>query len=205
MNKELEEKTAAAKHRLELIFADTEKFIKTLSSDYQFSRDMLKRDSQDQMLRRMTVRNFCALVEGQTHQWKWMALLFYEYFEVPLTDSEVAMLREEIHDLNNKGEASSRHMNIPIQKNFKFGCAMFARVYGCEKMPDFKTLGWESVLKVFDVRNRLMHPKQSKGVDVNDDEILFLKEAAKWFSEIRSNLFNSTNLDQVLENCPSKN
>lgn len=205
MSKEFDKKAAAAKQQLETMFADTEKFIKTLSSDYKFSRDILKGDSQNQMLRRMAVRNFCALVEGQIHQWKWMALLFYKLFEVSLTDSEVAILREETYDLDNKGEATSRRMNIPIQKNFKFGCAMFTRVYGCTKIPDFKTEGWDCVLKVFDVRNRLMHPKHAKGVDVSEEEILFLQKAAKWFSDVRSNLFNSTNLDQVLESCPSNN
>jgi hypothetical protein len=56
-----------------------------------------------------------------------------------------------------------------------------------------------------DTENRLVHPKHAKGVDVNEEEILLLQKAAKWFLDVRVNLVTSTNLDQVVANCPPNN
>jgi len=205
MSQYFENQKEKAKKQLEEILEDMEKFTKILSNDYKFSRQVLKKDSANQMLRRMVVRNFCALVEGQIHQWKWMALNFFKIFEVRVEDAETALLREETYDLDNKGHVAIKRQNLQVGKNFKFSCEMFARVCGCSYVPDFDDNGWDCLLKVFEVRNRLMHPKQSKGVEVNDTEVLLLQRAHDWFLKVRLGLFGSIDLNKVLRNCRSNN
>jgi hypothetical protein len=193
----------AMERQLETMFADMGKFIKVLAEDYRFSRHILQKDPKNQMFRRMAVRNFCAEVEGVIHAFKWNVLLCYKALEVNLANTEVAALREESYDLSNSGEATPKPQYFPFSKNFKFGCKMFIRVFQCSYLIDYRGEGWPAVQQVFDVRNRLMHPKLLKGIEVSDAEVEVLMKASAWLQEVMPGLVNSCDFVKVAESAKS--
>ena len=193
----------AAIRRLETKLAEMETFMRVLAEDYKFSRHVLEKDLKNQMLRRMAVRNFCAFAEGLIHGWKWTALKLHEVFKVKLADAEIAALREEAYDLKDSGQATSKPWHIGYRENFRFACAIFARVHQCSYNVDFATEGWQRVIEVFKVRDRLMHPKQSKGIEVSDAEVLVLRKASAWLQEVTISLSRSCDFAKVVENAKS--
>ena len=203
MSQNAEKQREMAIKWLEEILADMTKFIKVLDNDYQFSRQVLSKNPADnlanQMLRRTAIRNFCALVEGQIHAWKWTTLSFFDAFAVNLDAAEIAMLKEESYDLDNSGKTVTKCQNLSVSKNFKFGCKMYFQVFECSYVVNFRSEGWACVLKTFDVRNRLMHPKQSKGIEVSDSELQDLQRANDWLREVRLGLVESCDFEKVQE------
>lgn len=193
----------AMERRLETMFAEMGEFIKVLAEDYKFSRHILEKDPKNQMYRRMAVRNFCAEVEGMIHAFKWNVLLCYKALKVDLASTEVAALREESYDLSNGGEVTSKPQYFTFSKNFKFGCKMFIRVFQCSYSIDFRGDGWPAVQQVFDVRNRLMHPKLFKGIEVSDADVEVLKTASAWLQKMLHGLVDSCDFTKALENAKS--
>lgn len=176
---------------------DTFKFLNILSTDYKFSRHILEKDPGNQMYRRLAVRNCCCLTEGVTHSLKWLILTCSACFNVKLANAQVAALREEAYDLKENGDVSSRPQFFSFAKNFKFACATFVRVFHCTYSPNFRDEGWKCVQDVFEVRNRLMHPKELKGIEVSDAEVGSLKKADAWLQKVLTGLSESCDFSKV--------
>jgi hypothetical protein len=200
MNDALEK---ALMRKLEGMFADTGDFLRVLADDYRFSRHILEKDPKNQIYRRMAVRNFCAEVEGMIHAFKWAVLLCYQAFGVRVTSAEIAALREESCDLDSGGNATPKSQHFAFAQNFKFGCNMFARVFQCSYSVDYRSDGWVCVKQAFDVRNRLMHPKMSKGLEVSDAEVLVLKKASSWLQGVSQRLLDTSDIAKVVARAKS--
>lgn len=186
-------------NRLESLFGEMVKVLEALKQDLDFSLVVLQKDPANQMVRRMAIRNFCAFAEGTVHGWKNLTLEFHKVFASGLTHQEIAALREETSEVDSNGKAGTRRMNIPFQHNFKFACNTYRRVFLNSYEPDFGVDSWQKVIEVFKVRDRLMHPKASKSVEVEDAEILALKQAFFWLNEVGRKLPESWETAKIQE------
>lgn len=178
-----------ASHAKEL--EDWASFLKTLYNDYKLAKKTCAVQPTVQFLRRIQIRNFCALVEAQTHVWKLLTIKFHRMLKAELNNGELSVLAEKGYELDEKGNLQERNLRLQTLKNFKFGANIFAKVFCCSKQINFNCDGWISIKEVFTVRDRLMHPQFARGVKVEDKEIVLLDKAENWFVSETKMLFDS--------------
>jgi len=166
-------------------------FLKELHSDYKLAKRICADQPRVPFLRRIQIRNFCALVEAQIHVWKLLTKKFHRMLQAELTDGEISILDEKAYELDDKGNLQERPLHLPTIKNFTFASKIYAKVFHCSKQIDFTKEGWVCVKEIFKVRDRLMHPKFARGVEVEDDEIARLGLAEEWFINETRALFES--------------
>ena len=77
-------------------------FLKTLLDDYRLAKRTAAAQPKIQFLRRIQIRNFCALVEAQTHVWKLLTQEFHCRLRAQLTEGEISMISEKGYDLDDK-------------------------------------------------------------------------------------------------------
>ncbi len=111
---------------------------------------------------------------------------------------ELALLREESYDLDDKGRVITKQSNLQILKNIKFTFEAFSKYFGAGFRLKLDDMGWESFLKAIKIRNRLMHPKSALDLNVSDEEFDIIRRANSWF-ESNINLALDSASD-ILEN-----
>ncbi len=131
------------------------------------------------------------MVEAQIHVWKLLTQTFHRLLRAELSDGEISILHEKAYDLDDKGNLQTKPLHLPTTKSFTFSSKLFAKVFCCSKQIDFSKEGWVCVKEVFKVRDRLMHPKFARGVEVEDNEIMRLGLAEEWFKSETRVLFES--------------
>jgi hypothetical protein len=72
---------------------------------------------------------------------------------------ELALLREEFYELDDKGRVVVKPSYLQIQKNLKFAFEAFSKYHGSDFKLKIDDIWWHSFLQVVKLRNRLMHPK----------------------------------------------
>ena len=121
-----------------------------------------------------------------------------------LSSAEIALIKEETFDLDDKGQPKSRPLFLQLPKNVRF---MFSLIIRFREIPlDLKVggRGWQSFLAAIEVRNRLMHPKSESDLNVSDDELNSVQIAYRWYFA-HVNLALSHHLDllyQILHDLP---
>lgn len=166
-------------------------FQKILYDDYRLAKQVCATQPEVPFLRRIQIRNFCALVEAQIHVWKLLSQKFHLMNRAELAVGEISILKEEAYELNDKGNVQTKRLKLPMAKNFIFASRIFAKVFCCSHRIDFTKKGWICVKEVFEARDRLMHPKFVTGVMVEDKEIELLGLAEQWFVKEVKALFDS--------------
>src|SRR5260221_7269378 len=70
-------------------------FLKTLHDDYRLAKRGCANQPKIQFLRRVQIRNFCAMVEAQIHVWKLLTQTFHRLLRAELSDGEISILHEK--------------------------------------------------------------------------------------------------------------
>ena len=78
-------------------------FLKDLHTDYKLAKRTCADQPKVPFLRRIQIRNFCALVEAQIHVWKLLTKKFHRMLQAELTDGEISILDEKAYELDDKG------------------------------------------------------------------------------------------------------
>ncbi|MDQ3816348.1 MAG: hypothetical protein M3362_01500 [Acidobacteriota bacterium] len=141
-------------------------------------------NESDQSARRIFVRAVFALVEGMTYKLKQVSLKKSSYLkpvESVFSPGEIALLREESFDLDDKGIVTVKPSNLQLKKNVRFAFASYAKHYGFDFKLKVDDAGWQSFLEAIQIRNRLMHPKQVGDLEVSEREIEITNRAKVWF------------------------
>jgi recombinational DNA repair protein (RecF pathway) len=154
----------------------------SLGQDVLVCTKMLEQEDS-QFWRRTLVRTSFALIEGVVHRMKHLAFEFCSYEKIPLSRAEVAMLQEEGYELNDKGEAISKVSYMHITKNVKFAFKVLARAYSVNNELKVDDAGWDNFKKALKIRDRLMHPKSSSDLIVNDADVSTVDKAVGWFGQ----------------------
>ena len=190
---------AAVDRKIKATLAETDKFMGALRNDFKFSQAVLRKDPRNQILRRIAVRSFCALVEAATHEMKWFSLNFHSYLHAKLSEADIACLREESYELDDKGRSVTKSLRLKTMSNFIFACKTNGLVFCAAHDVDFKADGWRCVKETFKIRDRLMHPKLARGIDLTDDEAVLLEKAAKWFFDEMHKLSKSWDVNKAFD------
>lgn len=101
-------------------------------------------------------------------------------------DAHVSSIREAIERMNETrfpgaSDAlaeinAARGLADQVKASFK----AVARVNGALPAPDFGRSGWEAVRAALDVRHRLVHPKSTADLAIDENEVLLMRVAIEW-------------------------
>lgn len=98
----------------------------------------------------------------------------------PLTDAERLIVGEWGVVLTDRGEAKLNRIRPDIRRKARLADQLLSSLAGSERV-DFQSAEWKSVCDTFQVRNRLMHPRADKGVDVVAAEVEEGVKAMQWW------------------------
>jgi hypothetical protein len=154
----------------------------SLGRDVLVCTKMLEHEG-DPFWRRTLVRTSFAFIEGTIHRMKQLAFEVCSYEGISLSRSEAAMLLEEGYELNDKGEAISKVSYANITKNVRFAFKSLAHAYGIHYELKVDDAGWDNFRKALKIRDRLMHPKSSSDLNVDDADVAAVDKAVGWFGE----------------------
>jgi hypothetical protein len=155
----------------------------TLSADAGRLEEHAKGEkSQNSFHRRQYVRAAAALVEGFTSMMKQNALLYPEAF----SPEEVLVLREKEPLLKENGEVSVRERYVPIKNNIRFAFAAYAKAMRAAFSLGWRQSDWQDFKELFDIRNRIVHPRKDEELFVLDKELDCIKRVLDLVSKSHS-------------------
>ena len=159
---------------------------RALGRDVSRSFESLKSSPQDPFWRRVVVRSTFVFLEACTFGFKRLALHQSAIYEVEFSPAEVALLKEQKHILNSKGEAETQEKNFQrFIPNLRFALDCFAKSHGFTFNLDISKVP----LKEFEeLRNRITHPKQLSDLTVTDEEIKKTEKVGQWFLDTTAQL-----------------
>ncbi len=121
--------------------------------------------------------------------------VFEKYKDHPATNctpAELALMVEEDHELNDKGEIITVRAKVPITKSIRLAFKVFARANFCDYELTTGDHRWDSFKRGLKIRDRLMHPKNVEDLVVTDDDFDILIDTITWFEENTKGLFQAT-------------
>jgi len=162
-----------------------------LSMDQFETHDRLNSDPLHQPARRSWIRTFCSQVEAFAYGTKQMLANFGQFPWINLTPHDVALLREEAHEITNRGDVKLKTDRfVRIETNLRFVAKTAARALAFDYTLDTAGEGWRALMKTFTIRNRLVHPKVSADLLINDEELKTVMIAQDWFQAMHLDLWN---------------
>lgn len=149
-----------------------------LRVDVLRAREGLENDDPPEYHRRQYVRAVFAQLEGSTFTLKQLAL---PSDTSSLTVAELALLRGETYRLNDAGEAVVTPAYLTLASDMRFAFRTYAKSVGLEYELPVTEPGWSALMRAKKIRDRLMHPRTAKDLEVTDSELACTTEAAEWF------------------------
>jgi len=137
---------------------------------------------QSDTARRHYVRAVFAYIEGLGFRLKRVVLARHASGLCKLLPPEIALLREESYDLDDKGVPHIRAAHLKLTRNLRFAFEQYAKAYGMAGTLAVDAPGWRALLAAAEIRNRLMHPKSVQDIEVTEDEAKVVKAALDWFT-----------------------
>lgn len=171
---------AAAVNELKRVFA-------VLLNDLEEALALGRREPS-QFAHRTLFRTYFAYVEGLAFQLRQVSLASLQNTSL-LTEGELALLREERHQLNSRGQPVSRENFQRVLPNLLFSIHCYVKNHGATYQPDTSQHGWEMMKKAVAVRDRLTHPKSAEGLDVTEEDTQVFAEGAAWWKRTLLEMF----------------
>lgn len=178
-----------------------------LGADFDAALAIIKEQDDSQFARRTLVRTLFAFVEGLNNQLASVAAAS----EVGLSGGELAALREETYEVNDKGEVVIRSARISLKRRIRLVLRCFPRIHGASFQPDFGGQGgWESLHEAIRVRDRLTHPKAGADLHVSESDIIkHVAGAFRWYKSTIVGLLKAcqdadSTGDHHISSCPCR-
>jgi hypothetical protein len=131
--------------------------------------------------RRTLVRAVFALVEGTLSSMRVRVQGHAASGAAALSDSERLALREAAPQVDDRGEVVDRPQFVPLASAVRLTLRLYARVFGCQREPDYSGSGWQAFRSAVDIRNRLTHPRGLADLEVSDVHLVAVNAAYDWF------------------------
>ncbi|MGV0087363.1 hypothetical protein EEAAV_26355 (plasmid) [Rahnella aceris] len=138
---------------------------------------MNKSEKKRSIVSRNTIRSSCACIDGFSYVLK-NALKSTLDKSSPKTFSSKQLIY--IKDSFTNGSGAD---------NFKASLKCFARKYGIDVSNVFGSGEFDKLRKLFEIRNRLMHPKNKNDFSISREETMLLLDAIIWFVSSHDRVF----------------
>ena len=163
--------------------------IDELADDVEKAHALLK-DDDSQFHRRGYVRTLFAYLEGVTY---WMRQNAIDIDKIILKRGgsidwdRHTLLGEEVPTIADNGKIQRRRQKASFKGRFAFSVRAYAEIVCCSE--DIFGPGWQRLLEAVELRDRLMHPKQSADIIVSDEDISACSNGYRWFANLMVNKF----------------
>jgi metal-sulfur cluster biosynthetic enzyme len=172
------------------VYREYEELTRGLGQDV--SKALIRMEDEDtQTNRRIFIRSFFAMVEGELYALKQIILKRHESSKSDLSMADVAMLKEETYSLKNSGKPHIRPQYVGTKENLKFVVRKIREVYDTEVDLEWNE-AWQSFTNAIKIRNRITHPKSVDELTISDHERNNVRKAFGWYNANIGELLNST-------------
>ena len=142
-----------------------------------------RHDWSSQPLRRMFVRAYWSMIEGEVYCTKEFVLRACELGDKNLSAEEHVFLSESRVIVDEEGAASLKPAHTDALSNLKQTLKIAASKFDLDWAPNFSTQGWGKLALSLELRHRITHPKASAELVVSESELDIHKDAFAWFLE----------------------
>jgi hypothetical protein len=187
--------------------ADLDKLIKRLAltsepleSDWRETIKRWQKEGKSQFWSRIAIRTLCASIEARLYSFRKMAEQMAPLEGVQFDSEETAILSEEKVVLTH-GVEKKRPKWLPFPDSVKESFRLFAKAVGATIRIDYGTGGFLALCRTFEVRNRLMHPKEPFDIQVAARDINTAEQGIAWFNKTYVDVLDKcqTHIDQKVE------
>lgn len=137
---------------------------------------------------RALVRAHFALVEGLSYQLRQVTIASLEGTAL-LTPSELTLLREERHVVDDKGHPKTSEQYLPFPQSLLFSIRCYVKNHGADFQAKTTDGGWAAMRKATAIRNRVTHPKSAQSLVLSDDDRNVFIDASAWWKLTMLNMF----------------
>lgn len=155
----------------DILFEDIDENLRILN------KVVRKSEKKRSVVSRNTIRSSCSCIDG---------------FSYILKDALKLTLNKPNQELFSKKQLnyiSNDFTNGSGADNLKESLKCFAKKYGVDVSDIFGGEGFNKLKKLFEIRNRLMHPKNKNDFHISKDETILLTEAIIWFVSTQKWIF----------------
>jgi hypothetical protein len=141
-------------------------FLSCADSDVRTCNEYMKEKKNDQFWRRTLCRSIFASMESVISVLKQSALLVYQIRNIQISPTE--------------GEITERKAKIRFLPNLQFALLAYAHAYGRTLVLN-KDSDWDALTRSVKIRDRIVHPKTYKNLEISDKEVGDLECGWDWF------------------------
>jgi hypothetical protein len=152
----------------------------------------LDENPDSQFARRTYIRSTFAAIEGCIWILKMVCLNSKPINGIrTMSVAEFALLKEESYELKNNGEVSTSPKFLKLADNVKFTFKAINKGFKAEIDLEVGGAKWNYFLQAITIRNRITHPKNTKEIDIGENEIELCKEVISWFNTLIASCFDA--------------
>jgi len=140
-----------------------------------------RNDWSSQPLRRMFVRAYWSMIEGEVFCTKQFVLRACELGGKSLSAEDHVFLAESRVIIDENGGASLKPVRSDTLSNLKQTLKIVSSKFELDWAPDFSTQGWGKLALSLELRHRITHPKTAAELIISDSELDIHKDAFAWF------------------------
>lgn len=152
-----------------------------LHSDVTYAIKQWQLD-RSQFWSRTSIRCVCAAVEAKLFAFRKMAEKMVILSGLEFDSKDIEVLSEK-RIVEKNGVQTTRPKFLPFPDSIKESFRLFAKAAGTTASVDYGG-NFLDICKTFEVRNRLMHPKQPFDVQVSAEDINTAERGIIWFDKI---------------------
>jgi hypothetical protein len=175
------------KENIKKVAYEINKIMDVIVTDVSFSikaSESCKDVDEIRYCQRSNVKNFFSILECLIFQFKRISLIAYQLDIAEFSESEIALLKEETYELNNKGDVETKISKLKTTDNFLFSVKMLERAFNYSIGFEKNSKQWQDFLTAIKIRNRLTHPKTIEELFITDNEVNVINRVIEWFFQI---------------------
>lgn len=171
----------------------------TLLDDAIESENFLKENINSQYARRVFIKCLFTLIEGTVWIIKDFCYISSQIkrdklFNIP----EMALLKEETFEINNKGEPVTSVKFLKLEYNLKFAIKSFNKLYNSNVDLKVNQVDWANFKTAIKIRNDITHPKRPDSLVIDDKKMEVCKNTCDWFTKVLYECLNTSSRNSVL-------
>ena len=95
--------------------------------------------------------------------------------------SDLAVLREESPYVDERGNVKTRQLKVPLITSIKALVKLLEKNNAAKHEVDLTHPGFLALAKAVEIRNRVVHPKCAKELDLSESDIQLVANAFNWY------------------------
>ncbi len=172
------------------ILSESLKVSDILRSDIERLMILFEDDWSDQFFRRLFIRAYWAMIEGQVYGIKQITLHACILGSKNIEAADHIFLSESEVFINSDGKKTVKPAFKSALTNIKKTFKVADKYFEVKWLPDFNSVGWQKIQNSINSRNEITHPKSFQSLVISDEFFQCHKDACMWFIQAYSELYN---------------